>query len=251
MPIRSLSPFVLALVTCLLLVPLLAGAALAQGSHTVTIQLDASTGRSLGVMDIAPAGWGSDHSTSVLPFGNYLGPQSGELYQARTYLWFPLDAIPRNAHIEAATLELQVADWPFTGSGSMGVYRVTAAWDESITWGTRPTADGVPTASTVVNSTVGWYSWDVTGVVQGWFQETSVNYGLMLAAAPMPDTLIGNGWACAAPGRTSSDPGEAPRLVVTYTQAASTEVPEPATVVLVGAGLAGLAGLLAIRRRMA
>ena len=246
---RTLRFLTLAAATALLLGSLFAGTALAQGSHTVTIQLDASAGRSLGVMDTTPAGWGSDHSTSVLPFGNYVGPQSQLTRRAHTYLWFPLTAIPAGATIQAARVEVYVTDWPFAGSGDMGVYRVTADWDEAITWGTRPAAESVPLASAVVNSAAGWRSWDMTGAVRGWFQGSAANQGLMLAAAPAPDTLVGNGWACAAPGRTGSDPTLAPRLVVTYTQAASTEIPEPATVVLVGAGLAGLTMLWATRRR--
>ena len=233
-----------------LLSAFLAGVAMAQSTHTVTIQLDASTGRSLCVFSTAPTSWGSDHSTSVLAFGNYVGPETGLTHQCRSYLWFPLAAIPANVTINTASLELYVGDWPFDGSGAMGVYRVTADWDESFSWGTRPAAESVPLDSTTIDSGTGWRAWDVTALAREWASGEAANHGLMAASAPTPDHMVGNGWACAAPGRTSGEATRTPRLVVTYTQApVSTEIPEPATVILVGAGLAGLTALLAARRR--
>jgi len=218
----------------------LAGAGLAQAAgRTVTIQLDTATGRNLCVFSTTPIGWGSDHSTAVLAFGNYVGPQTGLTHQCRSYLWFPLEAIPPDAVIDAATLEVYVDDWPFAGTGEMGVYRVLAAWDENFDWGTRPVVEPAPLATATVQSTAGWHSWDVTTDVRAWFVGKIPNHGLMLAGSPTPESLIGNGWACAGPGRTGGDPTHAPRLVITYTLP-STEIPEPATLVLLVAGLATL-----------
>lgn len=236
----------------MLLSAFLAGTAMAQSTHTVTLQLDASTGRNLCVFSTPPSTWGSDHSTDILAFGNYVGPQSGLTHQSRSYLWFPLlAAIPANATVNTASLELYVSDWPFGGSSTMGVYRVTQDWNESFSWGTRPATELTALDTTSISSDArDWSTWDVTGVVQEWVQGSSANHGFMVAGAPAPDSLAGEGWACAALGRTSDDAAHAPRLVITYAQVpVATEIPEPATVVLVGTGLAGVAGLLAARRR--
>ena len=65
-----------------------------QGGGTVTIQLGPNSGQSIGVLSEIPEGWSSDSSTEVLPFGNYIGPISGHDIQTRSYLRFPLSAIP-------------------------------------------------------------------------------------------------------------------------------------------------------------
>lgn len=225
----------------------LAGVGLVQAaSSTVTIQLDATTGRNLCVFSTAPASWGSDHSTAVLAFGNYVGPETGLTHRCRSYLWFPLAAIPAEAIVKTAMLEVYVNDWPFDGSADMGVYRVAVPWDEDFNWDTRPAVEMLPLATTNIQSTPGWRSWDVTTEVRAWLVGQRPNHGLMLGGAPTPESLIGAGWACAGPGRTGGDPAHRPRLVVVYTLP-PTEIPEPATLVLMGAGLAGLTALWTAR----
>jgi len=188
--------------------------ALAQEPVTITIQLDPDTGKSLGVISRQPETWPTDHSTAILPFGNYIGPQTGEATYARSYLWFPLDSIPAGSTVQEATLEVYVDDWPFDGEADIGVYSVASEWNEDMTWGTLASVITSPLTVTHVSSTPGWYSWDVTGQVQAWLAGEP-NYGLMLAAAPEPDIEPdGVNWAGAARGRTSADPSLAPRLVV-------------------------------------
>jgi len=226
-----------------------------KGGKTVTIQLGPEAGQSVGVMSKAPPGWNGDSNTASLPFGNYVGPVSREAIWARTYLLFPLSAIPARATVTSASLQVYVNDWPFDGSASLGVYRVTASWDESLSWSTRPTTDSTLRAAADVSSVEGWVSWDVTSLVRAW-QGDGANYGFMLGGAPTPDARAGDGWAAAAVGRTAADVTHAPRLVVSYSRPSPkpasrggpADIPEPGTALLLAGGLAALAGYVRLRR---
>jgi hypothetical protein len=223
--------------------------------RTVTIQLGPDTGQSVGVMSKAPQGWKGDSSTSILTFGNYVGPISREEIWARTFVLFPLSAIPARATVTSATLQLYVNDWPFDGSAKLGVYRVMAPWDEGLSWSTLPASEGALRASTEVSSVEGWVSWEVTSLVRAWCDSTA-NHGLMLGGAPTPDARAGDGWAAAAVGRTADNVAHAPRLVILYSlpsskpspKAGPADIPEPATGLLLVGGLAALAAYIRLRR---
>lgn len=221
-----------------------------QAGGTVTVQLGPGVGQSIGVLSETPASWGSDASTAILTFGNYVGPISGRLIQTRTFLLFPLTTIPAGATIASATLQVYVNDWPFGGAADLGVYRVAALWDESLSWASRPATDSTLLASTGVSAVEGWVSWDVTSLVQAW-RGGAANYGFALGGAPTPEAMVGDGWAAAAVGRTAGDAPHAPRLVVSYSlpSAAPAEIPEAGTALLLAGGLAALAGYVRLRRR--
>ncbi len=187
------------------------------------VQLGPTVGRSVGLFSRQPAGWAGPSSTSVLAFGNYYGVQSGEAVYARAYLWFPLPPTPQGYVLSEAVLAVRTLDeqpWPFEGEAAFGLYRVLAAWDESVTWDSRPPVDPQPLAQTVVSSTGGvqWVQWDVTALVAAWLEGAVPNQGVLIAAVPNPDAppdQSGN-WAVAAYGRMATDPTLAPRLTLRY-----------------------------------
>jgi hypothetical protein len=206
-----------------LLLTALAATAVAQS------QLRVGPDQSVGVLSEDPA-YGERWSTTVLPIGNYVGPESGNDVFCRTYLRFPLGSIPADAQVDSATLRVYVDDyWPEPGSAPMAVYPVAVDWTPaSVDWmdmGAWP-ALGAPVAATDVSSTAGWYSWDVTPLINGWLAG-SANNGLAVAAANLTSTEAD--WA-AARRLTAADAGTTPYLELTYRtpQPTAEPVPEPA-----------------------
>lgn len=173
----------------------------------------------------------------------------------RSFIAFDLASIPADATIKEATLIVHAFDTSpvFSGTASIGVYRVTASWTESITWTQQPTFDPSVLASQNIEAPVpATYAWNVTSLAKGWVTGSYSNHGLMLAGDPPdadPTTGMVNGVAVI---RRRSDP-DGPQLQVTYTQPAAQEeasvpIPEGGTLLLMSSGLAGLASYVQWRR---
>jgi hypothetical protein len=182
----------------------------------------------VGVLSEDP-GYGDRWSTSIFPFGNYVGPSSGDDVFCRSYLRFPLDGIPAGATVQSATLHVYADDfWPAPGGAPMSVYPVTADWTvEGVDWydtSAWPALEGAVT-TTDVSSTEGWYGWDVATLVQDWL-DGSPNYGLAVAAADL-DSVASN-WA-AARRLTADDPDTRPYLEVTFSEPTPTSTSPPPT----------------------
>ncbi len=134
-----------------------------------------------------------------------------------------------------------------TANGSAGstykAYRITSAWAEgTVTFNTAPTFDATPVASmTIGDSSQGVYrNWDVTAVVNDWLSGTYANYGLWIEEIPVSGSATAY-FASSDWGGSAYDP----KLTMDYTAPAG--VPEPASLLLVGAALAS-AGLARRRR---
>lgn len=186
--------------------------------------------QSVGVLSEDPSD-GERWSTSVFPFGNYVGPVSGEDVFCRTYLRFLLDTIPAASTIQSATLYVFVDDyWPQPGSAPMSAYPVTVSWaPASVDWYTMaawPTLGGA-VVTTTVTSDRGWFTWDVTPLVQDWINGTP-NFGLAIAAADLSSAA--SDWA-AARRLTANNAATLPYLDITYVEPtptpAPTATPEP------------------------
>ncbi len=182
--------------------------------------------QSVGVLSEDPAS-GERWSASIFPFGNYVKPDSGEDVFCRTYLRFPLDAVPAGSAVQSATLHVYVDDyWPDAGGALMSIYPVMVDWTpESVDWYDTSAwpALGEAVATMTVTSDEGWFVWDVTGLVQGWLGNAP-NYGLAVAAADLSSTA--SNWA-AARRLTTSDPDTRPYLEIAFVEPAATATPGP------------------------
>ena len=68
-------------------------------------------------------------------------------------------------------------------AGPIGVYKVTSSWNASlITWNHQPRLSSTATDTVTVPAAIteDFLFWDITGLVKGWQDSPSTNYGVML-----------------------------------------------------------------------
>jgi hypothetical protein len=92
--------------------------------------------RSVGVASGLLEGATSHADTRVFPFGTF-SPSPGGTVQARTYLHFPIDALPLGTEVKQATLYVYVDSISGFGEATFGAYRVLAPWNET-GWSSTP-----------------------------------------------------------------------------------------------------------------
>jgi hypothetical protein len=118
----------------------------------------------------------------------HVGFDGGELggYR-RALLLFDLSPIPPGSLIAIAEFVAYVSnDWGYPDPITVSVFDVTSPWSEtSVTWNSQPSF-GVPRSFTSVDGAANYYLWNVTSLVQEWFNGTHTNYGIMLLADSYP-----------------------------------------------------------------
>ncbi len=87
-------------------------------------------------------------------------------------------SVPADADIDSAKIFIYV---PATDTQTVTVHAVTSDWDESsVTWNNFAAAFSSDTIGTFDFEEPGWYTLDVTGQVEGWFDESIENFGFLL-----------------------------------------------------------------------
>ena len=104
--------------------------------------------------------------------------------RSRAYIQFDMSSLPSGAVIENASLGLFYWSEAMTASaGPIGVYKVTSSWNASlITWNHQPRLSSTATDTVTVPAAIteDFLFWDITGLVKGWQDSPSTNYGVML-----------------------------------------------------------------------
>jgi hypothetical protein len=100
----------------------------------------------------------------------------------RLLIQFDLSALPADTWITAAIMRLYIAEVTRVDiKGIFTPYRVTALWNEmTVTWNNQPSFDATVYGSQSIVLGPGWYEWDITALVRGWYMGLYPNYGLLL-----------------------------------------------------------------------
>ncbi|MHB0979948.1 MAG: DNRLRE domain-containing protein [Thermoleophilia bacterium] len=98
----------------------------------------------------------------------------------RSLVKFTLPTLTEFPQIQQASLSLY-KEYPGqeTGQNTIEAYRVTSSWGSTVTYATSPTFASTPDSATPADGAGGWYAFDVTPSVAGWYGSSS-NYGLLL-----------------------------------------------------------------------
>jgi len=113
---------------------------------------------------------------------------------ARGLVSFDLSSLPAGMQIEHAQLELyQSATAGCNCNESIDVDQLTRPFTANATWNTSDgttawsSAGGdyasAPASSQIVPPTVGWYLWQISGLVRQWYEGAAANDGLLLKAS--------------------------------------------------------------------
>jgi hypothetical protein len=185
--------------------------ALPAGTSTIDSKAD------FEIIEGYPTSWCSDKALMHIGYDDYMNPD-GKI--TRGLLKFSLTTIPAGAVINNVQLQVYlVGSWDFPGySRTITTYRIAAAWLEEIaTWNNAPALGEAYGSAAVTESNWGWYSFNVTALVNGWRSGAFSNYGIALRGPEHSGN--DSSWRAFATGATIYPP----HLVVNYTLAGVTE----------------------------
>jgi hypothetical protein len=208
----------------------------------------------LNVEPVAATGWGAgvrrpNEATLLLPVadtyvtsgqpnqshggdkGMWVGhdEQPGNQIQ-RSLVRFDIGDIPAGIRVESAILSLYM-DGATENSPPMivNLYRVQGDWAEDITWNQHAAlaVDASPVASIQIPTTLGWYRWDITSLVQQWINSPGSNFGLLLRGDESMGQHLRAFWTKDCPIQQCDPlPGKRPNIEVNWT-APLTPTPTP------------------------
>ena len=144
----------------------------------------------------------------------------------RLLSYFDVSAIPTGSIISQATLEYDLYNGQYI-QATLGVYRVTTNWLAGQRWITKGgdwvdsqgASQGTVPVHAIFANYNGWYTWDVTPIVQAWVSGAAPNYGLIVVTGPGAATY-GQAY-----GSGHSSTGVRPQLRITYVPGGSDSTP--------------------------
>jgi hypothetical protein len=99
----------------------------------------------------------------------------------RIFVKFPITSIPEEANIIEAYFKMCVAAVGFAQPNKVTPYAVTEAWtQDTVTWDNQPAFSTTILSEGMNIRKSGQYVFDITEIVQKWYKDKVVNYGLIL-----------------------------------------------------------------------
>lgn len=142
---------------------------------------------------------------------------SGKMDQRQALVGFDISALPADAIVDSAALELTQTGHFSSQPCQIWPYQVTAAWEEyTVTWANRPASASAGDPPATLDATLGVETWDVTRIVQAW-QAGAENHGILLTGDG-----VTAGARVFASRESTSVPG---RLTITYHRPGDTPTP--------------------------
>lgn len=114
----------------------------------------------------------------------YIGTDSsGAVYRA--LILFDLCSLPQDMVVESAVLRIYAGySAERSRPGFFSPYIITTSWDEeSVNWQNQPCTNLSVSGKPVEISSYGWYSMDITSIVQLWILGDGNNNGLMIKSS--------------------------------------------------------------------
>ncbi|MDQ6418735.1 DNRLRE domain-containing protein [Paenibacillus sp. LHD-117] len=141
---------------------------------TVTEQPEPADGRDTHISQNFP---NTNYATSTFLSSGY--DSTGGMGVTQSLLWFRLPKLPSGAWITSSTLSLYQYG-SYSTTPTVQLYRATSDWSSgTATWNNRPTLAATSETSLTQNVT-GWWDFNVSNLVYGWYSYGFSNYGLSL-----------------------------------------------------------------------
>jgi len=162
----------------------------------------------------------SDSNTGSHPYLRVAFSSGPDSFHERALIRFDLSKMPPTAIVKSALFQAYLN----SAGGSlaqvnMGVYQVTSVWTEGVVkWASQPSVNPSPVGWASVGKVLGYKSWNVKALVQGWINGSIPNYGLELRG---PET---NWWARTFSSREGT---YCPQLVLSLESSAPINTPTP------------------------
>jgi hypothetical protein len=151
-------------------------------------------------------------------YDEFLDPY-GEI--ARSLIQFDIASLPANQTITKATLRVFLVnswDYPDT-SRTIRTYRILSGWSEgNVNWNNSPSHGDAYGSRSIISGAWGWYEFDVTSLVSGWYDGIYQNHGVMLRGPEVSGT--DSSWR----GFGTREGEYTPELVVEYTPSSTAPV---------------------------
>ena len=141
----------------------------------------------------------------ILFSGCQQDPTSVDTFQVTKQQSLSKLVIPFGASVDSAYFFINVST---ANNEAVTLHRITADWQElNVTWNNFGGSFDPTVENSFTSSSAGWYSTDVTSLVNNWLNNTNPNYGILLKEES-PDTLQ---------NYTSREAGSSPYLIVWWT----------------------------------